>query len=66
MQLPTRDGNGYFAGMNDWTAETAWAVAEADGVEPDEDQNGMFKMWRSGPMKPITRYDGLAKSNGCV
>jgi hypothetical protein len=30
--------------MNDWTAETGWAVAEADGVELDEAQNGMFKM----------------------
>ncbi|MGB5409136.1 MAG: hypothetical protein WBN43_20425 [Thiogranum sp.] len=26
----------------------------------------MFKMWRSGPMKPITKYGGLPKPTGCV
>jgi len=26
----------------------------------------MFKMWMSGPMKPITKYGGLPKPTGCV
>ena len=31
-----------------------------------EDQKAMFKMWRSDPMKPITKYGGLPKPTGCV
>ena len=31
-----------------------------------EDQKGMFKLWMSGPMKPITKYGGLPKPTGCV
>ena len=31
-----------------------------------EDQKGMFKMWHTGPMKPITKYGGLPKPTGCV
>ena len=31
-----------------------------------EDQKAMFKMWMSGPMKPITKYGGLPKPTGCV
>ena len=31
-----------------------------------EDQKAMFKMWRTGPMKPITKYGGLPKPTGCV
>ena len=30
------------------------------------DQKEMFKMWMSGPMKPITKYGGLLKPTGCV
>ena len=30
------------------------------------DQKEMFKMWMSGPMKPITKYGGLPKPTGCV
>jgi hypothetical protein len=26
---------------------------EVDAVELDEDQNGMFKIWQSHPMKPM-------------
>jgi len=26
----------------------------------------MFKMWLTGPMKPITKYGGLPKPTGCV
>jgi len=26
----------------------------------------MFKMWMTGPMKPITKYGGLPKPTGCV
>ena len=32
----------------------------------DEDQKAMFKMWMTGPMKPITKYGGLPKPTGCV
>jgi hypothetical protein len=39
---------------------------EVEFVEPDEDQNGMFKIWRSRPMKPIASYGVLAKPTGCV
>ena len=31
-----------------------------------EDQKEMFKMWMTGPMKPITKYGGLPKPTGCV
>ena len=31
-----------------------------------EDQKGLFKLWMSGPMKPITKYGGLPKPTGCV
>ena len=30
------------------------------------DQKGMFKLWMTGPMKPITKYGGLPKPTGCV
>jgi tRNA 2-thiouridine synthesizing protein E len=29
-------------------------------------QKEMFKMWMTGPMKPITKYGGLPKPTGCV
>jgi tRNA 2-thiouridine synthesizing protein E len=31
-----------------------------------EDQKAIFKMWKTGPMKPITKYGGLPKPTGCV
>jgi len=31
-----------------------------------EDQKILFKMWNTGPMKPITKYGGLPKPTGCV
>ena len=30
------------------------------------DQKDIFKMWNTGPMKPITKYGGLPKPTGCV
>lgn len=30
------------------------------------DQKAIFKMWMTGPMKPITKYGGLPKPTGCV
>ena len=30
------------------------------------DQKEMFKMWMTGPMKPITKYGSLPKPTGCV
>ena len=30
------------------------------------DQKELFKMWMTGPMKPITKYGGLPKPTGCV
>ncbi len=30
------------------------------------DQKEMFKLWLTGPMKPITKYGGLPKPTGCV
>ena len=32
----------------------------------DDDQKTMFKLWMTGPMKPITKYGGLPKPTGCV
>ena len=29
-------------------------------------QKDLFKQWRTGPMKPITKYGGLPKPTGCV
>jgi tRNA 2-thiouridine synthesizing protein E len=31
-----------------------------------QDQKAIFKMWKTGPMKPITKYGGLPKPTGCV
>lgn len=31
-----------------------------------QDQKDMFKLWMTGPMKPITKYGGLPKPTGCV
>jgi len=31
-----------------------------------EDQGVIFKLWMTGPMKPITKYGGLPKPTGCV
>lgn len=30
------------------------------------DKKAIFKMWTTGPMKPITKYGGLPKPTGCV
>lgn len=30
------------------------------------DQKALFKQWKTGPMKPITKYGGLPKPTGCV
>lgn len=32
----------------------------------NEDQKDIFKLWMTGPMKPITKYGGLPKPTGCV
>jgi len=32
----------------------------------EEDQKELFKLWMTGPMKPITKYGGLPKPTGCV
>lgn len=32
----------------------------------EEDQKDLFKLWMTGPMKPITKYGGLPKPTGCV
>lgn len=31
-----------------------------------ENQKEMFKLWMTGPMKPISKYGGLPKPTGCV
>lgn len=31
-----------------------------------QEQNTVFKLWMTGPMKPITKYGGLPKPTGCV
>jgi tRNA 2-thiouridine synthesizing protein E len=31
-----------------------------------KDQKEIFKMWMTGPMKPISKYGGLPKPTGCV
>ena len=32
----------------------------------NQDQKEIFKIWMTGPMKPITKYGGLPKPTGCV
>ncbi|MHB9119830.1 MAG: TusE/DsrC/DsvC family sulfur relay protein [Burkholderiales bacterium] len=48
---------------------------EEEGVVPPirkfakylgQEQNAIFKLWMTGPMKPITKYGGLPKPTGCV
>ncbi len=31
-----------------------------------EEQAKVFKLWMTGPLKPITKYGGLPKPTGCV
>lgn len=31
-----------------------------------EDKKELFRLWMTGPMKPITKYGGLPKPTGCV
>jgi tRNA 2-thiouridine synthesizing protein E len=31
-----------------------------------EDKKELFRLWLTGPMKPITKYGGLPKPTGCV
>ena len=38
MMIPERDGDGYLIDMSAWSPEIARAMAEADGVELDEEQ----------------------------
>ena len=38
MQIPERDGDGYLVDMNAWTPEIAQAMAQADGLELDDEQ----------------------------
>ncbi|HGG59628.1 MAG TPA: TusE/DsrC/DsvC family sulfur relay protein [Gammaproteobacteria bacterium] len=97
VEIPERDGDGYLLSMDDWTPEIGRAMAEADGVDLDdekweqimkareyydeemvvppirvfakyigEDKKKIFKLWNTGPMKPITKYGGLPKPTGCV
>ncbi|MGB5398113.1 MAG: TusE/DsrC/DsvC family sulfur relay protein [Gammaproteobacteria bacterium] len=37
-EIPQRDGDGYLVDMNAWTPEIGRAMAEADGVELDDDK----------------------------
>lgn len=37
-QIPPRDGDGYLADMNDWSERVARAMADADGIELDDDK----------------------------
>lgn len=55
--------------------ELARAIYQkTDGVPPlrkfmkfiKVEKQDMFKMWTTGPMKPITKYGGLPKPTGCV
>ncbi len=32
----------------------------------ERDHKDLFKIWMTGPMKPITKYGGLPKPTGCV
>ena len=32
----------------------------------EQDQTLVFKLWMTGPMKPITKYGGMPKPTGCV
>ena len=38
MTLPERDGDGYLLDMNAWSPEIGKAMAEADGVQIDEEK----------------------------
>jgi tRNA 2-thiouridine synthesizing protein E len=53
----------------------ARAIYEEDMVVPPirkfarrigADKKELFRMWNTGPMKPITKYGGLPKPTGCV
>jgi len=38
MDLPSRDGDGYLESMDDWSVEIGQAMAEADGVEMNDEK----------------------------
>jgi tRNA 2-thiouridine synthesizing protein E len=70
------EADGLALSEDKWTHITkAREYYESFGVVPpirkfakyvEADQKEMFKLWMTGPMKPITKYGGLPKPTGCV
>lgn len=66
MALPERDGDGYLVDMNDWTPEIGRAMAEADGVDLDDEKWGHILKAREyfeehsvvPPIRKFAKYTG--------
>ena len=53
-------------GDND-SSVTGWMMMPLKSAKLiNEDQKELFRIWMTGPMKPITKYGGMPKPTGCV
>ncbi len=68
MTLPERDGDGYLVDMSGWTPEIASAMAEADGVELDDEQWAQIHKAREyyeeySVVPPIRKFSKYIEAN---
>jgi TusE/DsrC/DsvC family sulfur relay protein len=67
VEIPERDGDGYLTDMNAWTREIGQAMAEADGVDLDEDKWSQIMKAREffeehatvPPIRKFAKYAGI-------
>lgn len=68
MQIPERDGDGYLVDMSVWSPEIAQAMAQADGMELDEEQWEQIKKAREyyeeySVVPPIRKFSKYLEAN---
>ena len=67
VDIPERDGDGYLLSMDDWTPEIGRAMAEADGIELDDDKWNQILKAREfyddqavvPPIRKFAKYVGI-------
>lgn len=60
-EIPERDGDGYLLSMDQWTPEIGQAMADADGIELDDDKWTQINAAREyfdnhGVVPPIRKF----------